>query len=69
LLYWEGDLPENGDYLKTSAGSFYAVLGFRPNHRPNPKSVGSMTLMKLSDEDVENIPTSSRIHNFKWTGK
>lgn len=69
LLYWEGPLPENGDYLKTSSGSFYAVLSFKPNLRPNPKSVGSMNLLKLSGDDINTIPDSARIHNFKWASR
>jgi hypothetical protein len=69
LLHWEGDLPQIGDCLKTSSGSFYTVLSFKPNTRPNPKSVGSMGLLKLSREDVDNLPEDTLIHNFKWTSK
>jgi len=69
LLHWEGKLPEIGDCLKTVSGSFYTVLNFKPNTRPNPKSVGSMHLLKLSKEDIDNLHEDTLIHNFKWTSE
>lgn len=69
ILHWNGKLPEIGDCLKTPSGSFYIVLSFKPNTRPEPKSVGSMTLLKLSEEDVNNLSEDTLIHGFKWSNK
>lgn len=69
LLHWDGKLPEIGDCLKTPSGSFYTVLSFKLNTRPNPKSVGSMNLLKLTKEDVDNLPESTLVYNFKWTNR
>lgn len=69
LLHWEGKLPEIGDCLKTPSGSFYTVLSFKPTCRPEPKSIGSMNLLKLTKEDVDNLPEDTVVYNFKCTSR
>jgi len=69
LLYWDGKLPEISNHLRTPSGTSYTVLNFKPNTRPNPKSIGSMTLLKLSEDDVNNLPDDTVFLRFKWTNR
>ena len=68
LLHWDGELPQLGQYLKTASGTHYMVLGFKPNTRPDAKSLGSMTILRLSQDEVMEIPSDAKIHGFQWIG-
>ena len=66
LVRWDGPLPETGEYLKTEAGSHYAIVGLKSNTRENAKSICTLTLLKLTPEETELIPENSPIHHFQW---
>jgi hypothetical protein len=49
--YWDGLVPEGGDFLRTRAGSCYQVLEFRPS-RAGSKSRGRLRCVKLDRDAV-----------------
>lgn len=69
LTFWEGPLPEVGDYLRTHKGTTYVIIGSRPNFRKEAKSLMSLNLLRLDGEDEKaTIPPDATIHRFKWNG-
>jgi len=70
LTSWDGSrLPEIGEYFKTAAGSMYLIIGVKPNTRPNPKSVAKCDLLKLSPDDIAEVPDDAVIHGFRWNSR
>lgn len=66
LWSWEGDLPEFNHYMKTDAGSMYLVIGVKPNTRPNPKTIAKLDLLKLTPEEIEEVPDDAVVHYMRW---
>lgn len=66
ILSWEGKFPELGDYLKTPAGSVYVVIESKLNTLKNAKSVGKLTMLKLSEEEISHLPSDTYFFGFQW---
>ena len=66
LLSWTGPLPEIGEYLRTDAGTVYAVIAVRPNLRPNPKSVARLDLIKFTRSEAAELPADIVAHPICW---
>lgn len=66
LNTWEGRLPELGEYLQTRRGSTYQVVGVYRNMRPDPKSVTKLDLLKLSPEEIAELPEDTVFHFIRW---
>jgi hypothetical protein len=66
IMSWDGPLPAVGEFLRTAAGTAYAVIGITLNLRPNPKSLARLDLLKLTPADASEIPGDATIHDFAW---
>lgn len=67
LMSWDGRLPQVGEFLRTRAGTTYAIVGVHLNTRPNPKSIGRYDLIKFDHgEALELVPAAAVIHPFQW---
>lgn len=50
--HWHDELPEEGDFLRTTAGSCYLILEWRPA-RPGSKSLGTFVCERLPKDAVQ----------------
>jgi hypothetical protein len=69
IMSWDGPLPEVGHYLRTAAGSLYAVIGVRLNARPEPKSLARLDLLKLDADEAVEVPADVIVHGFAWCSR
>lgn len=65
LSDWEGQLPELGEYLQTTFGTTYLVLGCRPT-RPGSQSVAVLDIARLDSSEKAEMPAGATIHGFQW---
>jgi hypothetical protein len=49
--WWDGPLPEPGDFLRTEAGSCYLIDDWRPA-RPGSQSLGTFVCVRLERDAV-----------------
>lgn len=50
--WWDGELPEEGDFLRTQAGSCYLIEEWRPA-RPGSRSLGVFVCTRLEHNAVQ----------------
>lgn len=66
IMAWDGPLPEVGEYLRTPAGTMYAVIAVRLNVRPEPKSLARLDLIKFTAAEAAELPADIVVHGFAW---
>lgn len=50
--FWHGELPVEGDFLRTRAGSCYKIEEWRPS-RPGSRRLGTFVCTRLEKDAVE----------------
>ena len=53
-LFWDGPLPEEGDFLRTDAGSCYQILGVRESATPRATIRATFSVRRLGKDAVED---------------
>jgi hypothetical protein len=47
----------------------YLVIQVTPNTRPEPKNLAKLSLLKLSAENKNDVPTDCLIHSVHWMSR